>query len=313
MRSFFPAIENKTFVVKILWLLIITAVSFLLFSILGILIAFPFFGSDVLELMASINKLADLRVINFHKYFQLVSQMGTFVIPSLVFGWMYNHHMGSFLKLNSSPRFWHLIVSILAIIMLIPGLNFLLELNQELRLPSFLSALEQWMLTQEDQLNRITEAFLYTDSFTALLANILIMAVFAAIGEELFFRGVIQQLLNNLLRNHHWAILITSIIFSAFHLQFFGFLPRMLMGIMLGYIFIWTNNLWIPIILHFLFNSISIVAAYAYSVGIIGSDLEAFGSSENFFLIMLSFLLSFFLLLLVYKKRESVRSRKSAR
>jgi len=100
------------------------------------------------------------------------------------------------------------------------------------------------------------------DSFGSFLLNMLMVAVIPAVGEELLFRGVIQKLLQKLVNNAHLAIIITAILFSAMHFQFYGFLPRWIMGIILGYLFYWSGNIWYPIIAHFLNNGFQVLMVY---------------------------------------------------
>jgi hypothetical protein len=94
------------------------------------------------------------------------------------------------------------------------------------------------------------------------LLNLFICAALPAIGEEFFFRGTLQQLFNQWFKNKHVAIIVTAFLFSAIHLQFYGFIPRFLLGLYLGYLFVWTGSLWAPIFAHFLHNGISVGIQY---------------------------------------------------
>ena len=100
------------------------------------------------------------------------------------------------------------------------------------------------------------------DGPAELLLNLLTVGVVAALGEELVFRGIVQQQMNKFVQNPILSIWITAIIFSAIHMQFVGFLPRMILGAGLGYLFYWSRSLWLPILVHFLFNSLQVVAYY---------------------------------------------------
>ena len=98
-----------------------------------------------------------------------------------------------------------------------------------------------------------------------LLFNLVLVAVLPAIGEELVFRGIIQQKIEEKYRNGHLAIWATAFFFSVMHLQFEGLFPRMILGAVLGYIFYWTRNLWIPVIAHFIINALQVLAKYYYT------------------------------------------------
>jgi membrane protease YdiL (CAAX protease family) len=88
------------------------------------------------------------------------------------------------------------------------------------------------------------------------------MALFPALFEEFFFRGTLQPFFTKWFMNKHLAIMVTAFIFSAIHFQFYGFIPRFLLGIYLGYLLIWGKSLWLPIIAHFIHNTISLILHY---------------------------------------------------
>ena len=88
--------------------------------------------------------------------------------------------------------------------------------------------------------------------------NILIIAIMAGIGEELMFRGVIQKILIGWTKDIHLGILYTAIIFSTIHFQFYGFVPRMILGMVLGYLYIWSKSLWVPVIAHAINNALTV-------------------------------------------------------
>ena len=101
------------------------------------------------------------------------------------------------------------------------------------------------------------------------------VAIVPAIGEELLFRGLIQKYFRQIFGNPHAAIWVTAILFSAFHLQFYGFLPRMLLGAFFGYLFYFSRNLGYAIIAHFINNGFTVTLLYLYQAGIISYDIES--------------------------------------
>jgi membrane protease YdiL (CAAX protease family) len=123
-------------------------------------------------------------------------------------------------------------------------------------------------------------AFTATESLGGLLVNLLMIGVIAAIGEELIFRGLLQKLLNQMLKNAHLAILITAILFSAFHFQFFSFLPRFILGLILGYLMYYGRSIWYPILAHFVNNAMGVVYYFFYSRGSTDDMLEEIGTSS---------------------------------
>jgi len=123
-------------------------------------------------------------------------------------------------------------------------------------------------------------AFTATKSLWGLLVNLLMIGVLAAIGEELIFRGLFQGLLTRMLKNPHIAILITALLFSAFHFQFFSFLPRFVLGIVLGYLMYLGRSIWFPIIAHFVNNAMGVIYYYFNSKGSSDDMLEEIGTSN---------------------------------
>lgn len=122
-------------------------------------------------------------------------------------------------------------------------------------LPAWLSGLELWMENLEESAQATTNLLLDGTSIWDYLGNILFIGVFASVAEEVFFRGVLQQLLTKLFKNKHAGVWMAAFIFSLMHMQFYGFLPRIILGAMLGYLFAYSKNLWIPILVHFLNNA----------------------------------------------------------
>jgi membrane protease YdiL (CAAX protease family) len=140
-------------------------------------------------------------------------------------------------------------------------------INQQLPIP-------EWASEMERSATGMLEGLLVMESPVELLYNLLVVAVLPAIGEELLFRGLMQQQLERGTGRPHLAVWLTALVFSAIHLQFEGFIPRLLLGAGLGYLFYWTRNLWIPIIAHFIFNGGQVVARYFAEDETAALDLE---------------------------------------
>jgi uncharacterized protein len=153
--------------------------------------------------------------------------------------------------------------------------GFLMYWNSHLVLPSALAPLEQWMREMETQLMELTRFLTDFQSISELLVGILVIGVLAGIGEEVFFRGVIQPKLQGYLRSPHWGIWLTAIIFSAIHVQFYGFLPRLFLGALFGYMYHYTGSLIYPILAHILNNSLTLLAVYLSNQGYLGIDMES--------------------------------------
>ena len=174
----------------------------------------------------------------------------------------------------------------------LPITNQLANWNKAMELGPALSKLEEFIKSLEETAEAATEQLLKADTIWGLLLNLIIIALIPAIGEELTFRGLLQQSLTRRIKNPHIAILIASAIFSFIHFQFYGFLPRMFLGILLGYLFYTSGSLLPNILMHFLNNGSVVVLYYLNNKGILNIDAEHFGETNNVWILVASALLT---------------------
>ena len=146
---------------------------------------------------------------------------------------------------------------------------------------------------------------LTVDTFGGLLFNLLVIALIPAVGEELTFRGVLQQSLTRGLKNPHVAIFLSAAIFSFIHFQFLGFLPRMFLGILLGYMFYVSGSLWTSILMHFVNNGAAVVLYYLNHKGIINVDVDHFGAVDSLWMVGLSVVATIALIVWCWKKNSN--------
>jgi membrane protease YdiL (CAAX protease family) len=252
---------------------------------------------------------SDPASVTFLKYLQAVSQIGVFILPALAYAWLYNRKPLAYLELNKRIRVYPLFISILAIVVAVPAVNFLVTWNEQMSLPGFMDGIERWMREMESRAVEMTDAFLRVNTVSGLLGNLFIIGLLAALGEELLFRGVILKMLSESLRSIHIAVILSALLFSAFHGQFYGFVPRMVLGMLFGYIFIWTRSLWVPIVLHFLFNSVSVVVAFLFEKGVMDTNYEEFGESSAPWMIGLSVVFTMALLGVLRQKFRQQQER----
>ncbi len=295
-----PLFRNVSPLSQLVFLILIMLSSLLLTFLLGILIAIPLFGPDVWSMLSEMGGTNGETNIELMKYFQVVSQVGAFIIPAFIFAFLIKRNVWGYLKLTTPPQLQSIILSVVMIMAILPFINWLVSLNEMFHLPDSLSGLEQWMRASEQQAIELTEAFLSDTTWEGLVINLVIIAVLAAVGEELLFRGVLLRILYDWSKNMHLAVWLSAILFSALHLQFYGFLPRMILGVVLGYLFVWSKSLWLPMVTHFLNNAAAVVAAFFYFKGDIDTDMESFGSSGNAAIIITSFIIVVGLMYAVY-------------
>ena len=161
-----------------------------------------------------------------------------------------------------SAIFKLLVLSILITWASNPLNSILVAINKKMILPEPLSALEAQIKSMELNAEKLTQYLVDFNNTKELFLALLVMGILTGIGEELFFRGSLQNKLEAWFKNPHLAILVCAFIFSALHFQFYGFLPRMALAILFGYLYFWSRCLWVPIIAHTANNSLSVIAMY---------------------------------------------------
>lgn len=155
------------------------------------------------------------------------------------------------------------------------GVNAIfIEWNQNIDFPEFFSGFEKWAQTTEEKLEEVTQYLTYYDSTSQFILAFIVIAILPAIGEELVFRGMIQNDFYRATRNVHVSVWIAAIVFSAIHFQFYGFVPRMLLGALFGYLYHWSGNLLMPMLAHFVNNGFTVIALYLHQNGMIAVDIE---------------------------------------
>lgn len=286
-------------------------ITFLVVLAIGVAFSIPFFGSGILDEIALISDYSDLRTVRALKYFQIVNQLGVFVAPAILFVILTDDDFPGYLNLNRGLKRFSVFFGFIVIAVSLPFISWLLEVNENIHLPAFLSQVESWMRSSEDKAQQLTEAFLSTGSWGGFFVNLLMIAGLAAIGEELIFRGILVRLFKEWTHNVHLGVIIPSLLFSALHLQFYGFFGRFVLGVVLGYLFVWSGSLWVPIIVHFLNNAMAVIMSFLDQRGIISADLESFGSSANVLIIAGSLVLMIFTMSVIYLHEKKFFKKKT--
>jgi membrane protease YdiL (CAAX protease family) len=267
-------------VVQLLMSVFILLLSYLAISIISLFPALFIYHVPFSALAGGID-YTNPDYIAFLKYLQISQAFALFIIPPIIIGWFALHDPWKFLQIRKAPESWLIGVVFIILLTALPGLNVLSSLNEGMKLPAFLAGLEDWMQRTEEKAGDLTEAFLTVDNLGGYLVNVLMIALLPAFGEEFLFRGVLQNLFGKWFRNHHWAIWITAIVFSAFHLQFYGFLPRLVLGLIFGYLVFWTGNLWYAIFAHFLNNFMPVTATFLFPERFSPDQLTGMGTGPS--------------------------------
>ncbi len=165
----------------------------------------------------------------------------------------------------------------------LPAISMLAEWNKGMELPSLLASVEEMMRQMEESAKALTERFLNTSSVGMMFVNLFVMALLPAVGEEMMFRGWLQRVLGKTV-SYHTAIWVAAFVFSVIHFQFYGFIPRMLIGAALGYLYYFTGSLWAPIIAHFTNNAAAVVTAFLAYNGCMSVDFDLIGTGDTWYL-----------------------------
>lgn len=221
------------------------------------------YGIDPFADAGALADLSNPLVLSAMKVLQVFSTaLGMFLVPAIVTAFLFSHQPARYLHIGAIPKLTDILLVVVLIFSVAPLINLIYEFNKMLQLPEFMSGVEAWIRAKEDEMEKLTLAFLDMKTTGDLLSNVLVVGLLTALAEEFLFRGVLLRLFREMTGNMHVAILLTAILFSAIHMQFYGFIPRMLLGMLLGYLLWWSGNLWLPVLAHFINNSGAVVFAY---------------------------------------------------
>ena len=199
----------------------------------------------------------------------VVQDLLLFIMPAIVTALFCTRLPAKFLAIDTRPKGSDAFIALCVLVAAIPAMNALIMWNQNLELPESMAGIAKWMHDAEESAQAGINAILGPHTVMNLIVSILIVGILAGFSEELFFRGAFQRLLTTGRVNPHLAIWIVAFVFSAIHMQFFGFFPRLLLGVFFGYLLLWSGSLWLPILLHVANNSIFILGRW-----ILGTDAQ---------------------------------------
>lgn len=252
------------------------------------------------------------------KWLQVGQTLSVFVLPPILCAlWWYKKDWKSALGLSTKWSFsdsdptaqrsfsdsdlstkWSFSAAVLLIILASPGISLLSYWNQSITFPPCLAELESSLRAMEDEAADLILLFAKADNVEILIVNLFVMAILPAFGEELTFRGLLFSFFkkeNSKLYtlNSQLIIWLSAIIFSAVHMQFFGFIPRMLLGALFGYVFVWSGNLWLPIVMHLTNNAFAVLMYNIFDwCGKDPSALDTFGTGDTLWVGILSLILT---------------------
>jgi hypothetical protein len=273
------------------------AVFIVLFTAIGQFIAIGITHENI-----DLNRLSDPKVVLGLKIVQITSALGGFIVPAIICTILISRRPINYMGLNKTGNIGIMLLGGIIMLLAFPLINYLGELNSRLQLPPSMKSIQDLIQAGEDEANKISNAFILHQSAKDLLLNLFMMAFVAAVAEELFFRATLQKMLIKGTGNIHIGIWLTAIIFSAVHAEFFGFVPRMLMGAYLGYLFVWSGSIWVPIFAHFLNNGTVVFISFLEERNLVSKKIEDFGNnSSQFGYVMVSTVIVAILVYVIYK------------
>lgn len=252
---------------KFLIIVGLTVIGAVLFSALGALLARGIFGIDLSTFKPDEASASDPSSVNALRLIQGLAAIGTFIVPVFASAFLFSDDVYGFLGLRKKAGSAIVLLTFILLLVAVPLINWMVMLNSNLQLPGYLHQIQEWMLKYEQQAAVMTGLLTGGTGMADLLLNLLVVAAIPAIGEELLFRGLLQRQFSELSENRHAGVILTAILFSALHMQFLGFLPRFVLGVLLGYLYFWSSSLWVSVLAHFFNNALAVVFTWTYKRG----------------------------------------------
>jgi len=209
---------------------------------------------------------------NLFRWILGLNQAFTFLLPGILTAFIiYKKDWIKYLFMNRSPSTTNWGLAAIILFCALPLVQYTYFINQQIPLP------ESW-LAQEESTEAILKIVMTYNAPYEIIFNVFLIGVLPALGEEIVFRGIIQKNIQWIFNKPHLAIWIAAFIFSFIHLQFAGFIPRLILGAVLGYLFYFTQNLWVPIIAHFFNNASQVLLDFFFKEEMSSIDIESIES-----------------------------------
>lgn len=284
---------------------LLSVVIILIGNLIGVAVIAVVFGVDtaILLLKGLFLSINPDHIVSVIFILQLVGTTTPIFIAPVFYAYVVAKQPKEYLK--PTFRFPWILIVVAFFVMLIssPLIELSSNINQKMVLPEFLKGLEQWMKNSEEAARKLTMVILRMDNVGDCIKNVILIGLLTAIAEEFMFRGVLQTIMQRWTKNTHAAIWITAALFSAFHMEFYGFLPRMILGGLFGYFVAWSGSIWPAVWGHFLNNGSAVIVTYLFQHKIISVDPDD-QHVFNYAGYVFSFII-IIILLTVYKKIAS--------
>ncbi|MBP1638266.1 MAG: Abortive infection protein [Bacteroidetes bacterium] len=250
--------------------------------------------------------------INSLKAGQFILSAFVILMPPVILGYLWYDKPAEAYSLNVNPPVKIILLTVLLVIVISPFINLLSYINEQIVLPDFMKIIELKFVEMEEAAAELTNKMLNTNSLGGLMGNLFLMAAFPAFCEEIYFRGALLNIFSDQ-KNKNTAIWVVAIIFSLIHFQMYGFIPRMILGALLGYLLVWSGNLWVPVIAHFTNNALAVLISYSGKSDPNIQNIEDIGKAGTYWMGMISAVISGYILWKIYKtcKKNSAEIQKN--
>ncbi len=233
-------------------------VCMFIFDMIAVTLSQRIFGIDPHAVLDLENQIElNRNNVNSAKLYMGLVSFGSFILSSIIVISTFRKKLFPFTVLDKPPKLVNVIIGILLLITSIPLVNWLLDINRNIPIPS--STLRQFLEHQEELNNFTYDVILTGNTGIVVLLNIFLVGLLPALGEELFFRGIMLRIFKSLTRNIHLGVWLSAILFATLHIQVFKIVPMILLGALFGYVYYLSGSLWITIIMHFINNSIAVI------------------------------------------------------
>lgn len=192
----------------------------------------------------------------------ILQDLVVFIAPAIIAAMVVTRLPATFLRLDFKPKLRPTLLACLILVTSMPAMNLIVQWNESISLPDSMNGLEETLQSLEGNANEAIASLLGGDTIPDLLLSILIIGLLTGLSEELFFRGAMQNFFFSTRMKRHLSVWLTAVIFSLMHFQFYGFIPRILLGAYFGYLIWWTGSVWVPILVHALNNSIAVFGSW---------------------------------------------------
>lgn len=293
-----------------IFLFVVISIASLFFVLFPALLILQMIYGDVWQVISEGMVHQDPEKVMIIRWFQMITHLAIFIIPACIFILIFERQYGFLHFYRVSKKWLFLTIGMLSFLLFSPLVSWSVVLSKHLLHQINIEWLISWADAKQQNYESIINMFLSERSSWVIVMNVLMIAIIPAIGEELVFRGILLRKFHQAGAGIHLSVWLSAFVFSVFHVDVYGLLPRLLLGALLGYFFVLSGSIWVPVIMHFINNLAAMIVQMLYLAGSIERDIHTFTDfSDNIVLLILFTLIAVVLLALFYKHNKKHNSR----